>query len=130
MSELARLLPPGFAQTYWDAFGDFPPTEFLEAYELLCEVLYNGTRLAPEPGDEQPHGKRFHTGWFFGEPKLLGLKTAIDQRLAAIRASVRRWSTESARTQARRPRPEGDGGSDLAAARGARHRGPEPRKET
>ena len=129
MSELGRLLPPGFAQQYWDAFGELPPEDFLEAYELLCEVLYNGARIAPEPGNERKHGKRFHTGWFFGEVQLLGLKTAIDRRLAATSRAVWRWSAEKSRAASRRPRPEGDGGSDLATARGARHRGPEPGTE-
>lgn len=130
MSDLARLLPAGFAQSYWDAFGELPDEDFLEAYELLCEVLYNGARIAPEPGNEQKYGKRFHTGWFFGEPKLLGFKGAIDNRLAAIRKAVRGWSAASARQAARRPRPEADRRSDMAAARGARHRGPEPGEET
>lgn len=109
MSDLARLLPAGFAQQYYDAFGGFPPDDFLEAYELLCEVLYNGAGIPPDPGDEGKRGKRFHAGYFFGEPNLLGLKTAIDKRLTAIRAAVRWWSASSARARARRSRPEADG---------------------
>lgn len=127
MSDLARLLPPGFAQQYWDTFRDFPPGDFLEAYELLCEVLYDGARISPDPGEEGKRNKRFHVGIFFGEPRLLGFKTAIDHRLAAIRSALRAWTADRARAAAGRPRPAGDGRGDLASARGARHRGTESR---
>jgi hypothetical protein len=109
VSDLARLLPDGFAQSYWDAFGELPPADFLEAYELLCDTLYNGARIAPEPGNEGKHGKRYHTGWWFGEPQLLGLKEAIDRRASAIRTGLRRWTAARARQAARRPRPAADG---------------------
>lgn len=109
MSDLARLLPPGFAQAYWDAFGEVPPQEFLDAYDLLCDALYYGVRVTPDAGEEGERGKRFHTGITFGEPRLLGFKTATDRRLAAIRSALRTWTAERAREAARGQGPHADG---------------------
>jgi hypothetical protein len=124
MSDLGRLLPPGFSQQYWDTFGELPPEDFLEAYELLCEVFYYGSRLAPEPGDEGNRGKQYHTGIWFGGDQLWSFKAATDDRLASIRTALRSWSASRARESARRSRSARDGGGNLAAARGARDRGP------
>lgn len=123
MSDLARLLPDGFAQQYWDVFGELPPEEFLEAYEILCEVFYNGG-APPEPGEEGKRGKRFHTGYWFKGSELFGFKRGVDRRVASIRQALRIWTTESARPRARRPRPEGARGVHLAAARGDGDRDP------
>ena len=123
MSDLGRLLPPGFAQAYWDAFGERPPEEVLEAYELLCEVFYHGSRLAPEPGEEGKHGKRYHTGFWFKGDRLFGFKKAVDDRLAAVRAALRTWTAERAREAARGPRPRSHRRDDLARARGPRDPG-------
>jgi len=116
VSDLARLLPAGFAQAYWDAFGDVPPDGFLEAYELLCEVLYHGSGIQDDTGKITGVGG---SDFFFGEPKLFGFKKAVDHRLAAVRSALRSWTEESARQGARRSRPRAHGRGDLASARGA-----------
>ena len=121
MSELARLLPHEFAQVYYDAFGELPPRDFLEAYWILCDAFYYGTSVA-EPGEESKRGKRFHAGIFFGEARLFGFKAATDRRLAAIRSALRTWTAESAREEARRQGPAADRGGHRAEARGVRPR--------
>lgn len=120
MSDRGRLYPPGFLQQYWDAFGELPSEDFLEAYELLVEVFYFGSRLAPEPGEEGVHGKRYHTGLWFKGDRLFSFKKGVDDRLAALRAAIRTWTEEGPREGPRRSRPGADRRGHLARARGAR----------
>lgn len=122
MSDLRRLLPDRFAQTYWDAFGQIPPRDFLEAYELLCDVLYNGGQPADPREGGGGGGKRYHASYHFREPRVFGLKKAIDDRLAAIRKELRTWTETRPREAARRPRPDPDRRDHLAPARRARRR--------
>jgi hypothetical protein len=119
VSDLRRLLPPGFAQSYWDAFGEIPPRDFLEAYELLADALYFGTALKDETGKITGVGG---SDYFFGEPRLFGLKKAVDARLAAVRSALLRWTATRAGEGARRPRPRPNGRDHLAPPRGARDR--------
>jgi hypothetical protein len=117
VSDVGRLLPDGFAQAYWDAFGDVPPEEFLEAYEVACDVLYYGTRIRDEKSQRVTGGDAYQ--YFFGDPSLLSFKGAIDNRLAAIRAALRTWTEARSGSRAGGSGPAPDRRGDLADGRGA-----------
>ena len=120
-----RLLPEGFLRAYRDVGGD-PPADFLEAYELLCEVLYYGTRIREDAGRISGSGAG---DYFFGEPRLLDFKGRVDSHLAAQASQVRRWATARKGQEANRPRPADPGRGDLAGAGGVGDRCPDPEKE-
>lgn len=116
-----RVYPEGLLRTYTDAFGCLPPEEFMEAYELCADVLYFGTGIDDDAG--RIRGGTVDKDWFFGEPRLLRTKGAVDQRLTAIRAELRKWAVSRQGAAPRRSRPAADGRGDLAGARAARDPG-------
>lgn len=124
MSDVARLLPEQFLEVYVAAFGGSPPEEFLEAYELLCDVVYFGTGLKPDAAEQQAARRTVLAVSFdLKGARLLPFKGAVDNRLAAIRAELRKWSVARRRSQEGRPRPDADHRGHLDGARGARHSG-------
>ncbi len=121
-----RLFPEGFLEAYRSHLGGDPPEDFVEAYDLLCDTLYYGTRISENVGKITGGGSR---GFSFGEPGLLGFKWAVDARLAALGAQVRHWAARGPREAPGGPRSQDHGGGDLAQARRAWHRRPEPEAE-
>lgn len=124
-----RLLPEGFLDVYRRELGGEPPTEFLDAYELLCESLYFGVGLAPEAGNEGYRKGRTARNYWFGDPGLLDPKAAVDNRLAAIRKELRAWAAARKGEEPRGSRSKPAHGSDLAGPRGTGRDGPD-KKET
>lgn len=114
--DIRRLLPEHFLEVYRGAFGADPPRDFLIAYEILCDTLYHGTGLEPELGSGK-RGKRFHEGYWFGAGELLGFKTAVDRRIASLRAEIRHYAKSRKRQARRRPLPKGGRGHDLGGPR-------------
>lgn len=126
MSDLRRLLPPGFLEAYWEAFHAVPPVGFLEAYELLCEALYFGVRPDEGPPELITRGRN-NESWFFREPDLFRVKARVDSYLAQASAALREWSAPRSGTRAYRRHARRPGVGDLAGASGDRGRQPDVR---
>jgi hypothetical protein len=116
---VSRLLPDGFLEEYARlARREASPAlrDFLEAYELLQEVLYHGTQIRDDTGKVTGGGD--HEGYWFGDDSLLGLKGAVDRRLAQAASHLRLWAKARASQAAGRRTPSPDDRGDLARARG------------
>lgn len=99
-----RVFPEGFLDAYRSVFWGEPPAAFLEAYDVLKDILYFGTGLPPEGGGIR--GKRFHEGYWFGGAELLGFAGAVDRRVAAVRAEIRRYERAHRREVQRGQAPD------------------------
>jgi hypothetical protein len=123
--DIGRLLPDGFLEEYARLARREPSPalrDFLEAYELLQDVLYHGTRIREDTGKVTGGGD--HEGFWFGDDSLLGLKGAVDRRLAQTATHLRSWAKARARQAAGRRTPPPDDRGDLARARVEGHHGP------
>lgn len=115
-----RVLPRSFVKAYIQAFGEFPPDSLIEAYELMCEVLYEG--VTRDSGLDHEIGKTSsQEGLWFGDWTLLAVKARADRILASTTTALQRWLLEGEGT--RRRRRETARRSNLARARG-QGRGP------
>ena len=118
MSEIRRLLPDGFLDTYRAVFDDDPPKEFLDAYELLADSLYFGLGLQLEHTPGKFRGN-WGADWFFAEPRLLEIKSLVDRRLASASQALRAWATKGKREAALRQASRADSRSYLDPVRRA-----------
>lgn len=98
------LLPDGFLEEYARLAGRQPSPalrDFIEAYELMQDVLYYGTGIREDAGKVTGGGD--HEGFWFGDDSLLELKSEVDARLAKARSELRGWSAARRRQAEDRP---------------------------
>lgn len=112
-----RVFPEGFLDAYRSVFWSEPPEAFLEAYDVLKDILYFGTGLPPEGGGGI-RGKRFHEGYWFGAAELLGFAGAVDRRVAALRGEIRRYQRAHRREVQRGQAPSRARRRDLGSVGG------------
>lgn len=94
-NEIRRLM----GEETFDILEPHMPQELLEAYALVCDVLFTG-----DAKDEVVGGKSrklSHSGWFYKDTRFIAVKKTADWFLAQTAAAVRRWAVASPRRGAK-----------------------------
>lgn len=88
------MWPDGFLDGL-QAAGVRVPETLLEAYDLMCEALYEGVKERGEEGGGRRGG--YQNGLWFGDASLLRVKARVDRRLAETADALRAWAAARSR---------------------------------